>query len=223
MYKIQEHSIIIPEKIIYKYNELTEGAKQKAFENWNESRCEFLEHDELMQSLKTFAELFEFKIGRYELGGYSYNYIDWTPKNDNVAELWDYRLFNWVNKKADKLRSGKIYMKRDWNKRRTSKVLFEDYMDLTGMWSDSPLLNAVDDFLNRVKKCKLICKKFKSYTGFITDCIDSFIEFYNKSYEWFYSKECFEDYEAYLYIYNEDGSIYCAFDDEQLKNYIQWE
>lgn len=68
---------------VYNVNELNESAKERAHYDYLSNGFEHHWIDESIESVKTFCELFNVNITRYELTTYGYSYIDTDVVNNN--------------------------------------------------------------------------------------------------------------------------------------------
>lgn len=61
---------------IYKFNELSDSAKQRAISDWRNNGTEFPWFDEYMGSLKEFCKHFNVSIKDYSVSACSHSYVD---------------------------------------------------------------------------------------------------------------------------------------------------
>lgn len=72
---------------VYKFNELTEEAKQAACEEWRNSCTEYAWCGESHESIEAFCGKFGVSITDYSVGGFCYSYIETDATNDNFRGL----------------------------------------------------------------------------------------------------------------------------------------
>ena len=143
---------------IYKFNELSDSAKENAISNWR-NHGDYAWTDEWMDSLKTFCDLLGITIRDYSIGPYSHSYINWSYEPSYEFELTDIRglrLRTWlINNWMPYFKKGKYYSGFDkWvdgkyhYKHRYSKCQFDyDNCPLTGYVGDMALIQPVLDFI----------------------------------------------------------------------------
>lgn len=186
---------------VYKFNELTEDAKQKAIEKFrnNGIDTDFI-YDEAEKTVKEFHKLFRTKAdGRSWLDVYT-GHID-----DNIMNLKGLRLRTYIlNKFGHGLYKGKYFSL--WSKTeksykhykngypvlksRRSKVIVDNCCTLTGVCYDDSILQPIYDFIDNYKQKA----DYYSYMDFETLMNDCFSEL---------SKDIENEVEAM----NEDGEI----------------
>jgi len=185
---------------IYTIDELSDDAKQRAYEDSIES-FEYFLHGENMASLNAFAGIFNIKIKNYSYGGNN-SFIDWSFSgvDDEVVELKGFRLakYIWNNYRRD-LFKGKYFSlqsKKEFNphygvkygtyKSRHSKILLDNSCVLTGFYIDDDLLKPIYDFLN--KPCTHTDMEY-----LIQDCVNCWLSSVQSDYEDQMSIEAFYD------------------------------
>ena len=202
---------IVIETMAYEYNELSEKAKEKAFEDWvrNEGHIEVDQiNKEHQDTLNAFLWMFDIGIDYWvEKSAYDFNFI-WC---DNVADFSKnggaLRFARWAwNHIADKIRNGEYYglfyggtnLKHF---RRYSKNKRLNDLCLTGVYCDSDILKPIMD-------CLTYKKYFYSFKELMYACLDNFFKVWHKDLKYISSKDCFEKNYAKDYYYLEDGTYF---------------
>lgn len=208
------------EKNIYTFNELSESAKDKALENYQNNNDWFW-GDEALNTLKKFADMLNIRVGNYSIDAYGHSYINFSfpYSNNNIDELSNVRLLSylWNNYKSD-LYKGKYYTvksnKAVKHNRVTSKILrdgkiFNAYYSaitldnccpLTGVYFDDDILQPIFEFMDKPDN--------RTFEELINDCMDSFIESCIADIEYNDSMECFaESCKANNYEFDEYGNM----------------
>lgn len=197
---------------IYKFNELSEEAKQKAITHYRDHNDEIFWQDEILESLKT---LFKFcdgvKLEDWSLG-LNNSYISVSFSNDETEELTGKRAFAWVeNNLFYKLRykAGIKYQKErvwilDVVKHCTNpkgvfiyQIGYLKSCPFTGVCFD-------EDFIESLRNdIKNGCDLKTAFEGLAT----TYQKILNAEYDYQNSDEYIsENLEANEYEYNEDGN-----------------
>ena len=201
------------EKIkIYKFNELTDEAKEKAIEDYRNTDNYFF-GSENEASLKAFENIFPILIGRWSYGGDRGDGISFSMECD-IAELSGQRLATYIwNNYRDQIYKGKYYSSRAVPTGRTtppminykyrySKCTLEEGYNLTGYCADEYLLQPIFDFLKQPVSTM-------TFEDLMRECLDEWIDKCTKDVEYQYSDEYIEDtLEANEYEFYETGEIY---------------
>lgn len=191
---------------LYQYNELSEEAKEKAFNDFC-SNDYYHWNGENNKVLEWFKNTFDVKIIDWEYG--YQNYISWESEyTTDQDELTGKRLisFLWNNYKND-LFQGKYYSKTISTspyryKSRRSKILLEDGCP-TGYYLGSLII----DPMLAVLRGEKIQNNYTLYDC-LNDCLDAWIEGCRDDYEHYYSMENFKELsEANEWEYNENGEL----------------
>ena len=143
---------------IYKFEELDQKAKNRAYERWLENDP-YGWADEDRKTLKAFCEVFPVKVTDWSYDACSYhircrmNY-DYLPEAVPTLSGWRLATYIW-NNYGDELWKGKYYGKGRYengkyiHKFRHSKVILGNCCVLTGYCIDEDILEPVYDFLKR--------------------------------------------------------------------------
>lgn len=195
---------------IYKFEELSEQAKQTAIESYRQDiSYHFGYHwmDEWIDSLKTFSDMLGIVIKDYKFSPYCYSDIKWEYYAD--YEVVGLRLRTWIiNNWLPSLRKGNYYSKGKYvngmysYKYRHSNISFDYCCPLTGYFGDDTLIQPILDFVKN---------PIANYTirDVIEDCMDSFIKAVVSDMEYQDSDEYISEHIiANDYEFNEDGTIY---------------
>jgi hypothetical protein len=211
-------------KTIYRIDELSDEAKEKALNKWCENH-EYFSGDEIVGTLKAGAELFGFKLkdycvdytnsnGSYIREQFNYDY------EDEIFELTGKRLYSYlVGMTSDFLKplvyslhaNGKkkschfSYKYDECTKKRFSKVIKVNTIDdcpLTGCCYDYYFLKPLIDFLKEPNNST-------TFKDIFDDCVHELFVGAEKDYESELTIEYFEAHaEANEYEFYEDGTWY---------------
>lgn len=194
----------------YYFNELSEEAKQKAFEKDRNSILNDIYNDEFCATLEAFEKIFNISVYRWEVYPNYYTFDFHQKDGDNADEINDpLRLAAYVwNNYARYIKKGKFYSTagkyidgKYTCKFRHSRVMLEmDNCPLTGVCFDNDILAPIID-------CLEYKRFFHTYDDLITDCLNKFFETWRDCLEY---SESFEFYEgeaiANEWEYLEDGA-----------------
>jgi hypothetical protein len=194
---------------IYKYDELSDSAKEKARQWW--IGCESQDHawaKENRETLDVFCALFPVKVSDWEYG--YQNYINFSMTcNDEIETLSGWRLatYLWNNYRRDLYKgkyystSGKCIDGKYHYKSRHSRIILDNCCVLTGYCIDDDILKPIYDFLNRPDS--------QTFYDLMNDCLQSWVYACRDEYEHALSDESAEDaIRANEYEFTKDGSIY---------------
>lgn len=212
-------------KRVLTYDELSDSAKQKAFELWS-SEDNYHWSEENKDSLKTFAEGFRIKIKDWSYGGYSHSYIRWEWARDYAPcwfncpnwldeepgaptqDQWDeglsgVRLATWlINNHFDHLWEGKKYRTKNHVKR--SSFIFEPYYP-TGYDKDWSLYNPIREFIKSPDS--------RTLKELLDDCLNAWLRDCNSDWEDSNSEERFiEESKEQDTLFYENGKYYGSLD-----------
>lgn len=194
---------------LYKFNELSKSAKQKAIENYRNSD-NYFDYSDIEGSVKAVIELFNLKTGR------TWDDIRTSHIDDSILELKGIRLatYLWNNYKTE-LFKGKYFSL--WSKTeksykhykegypvlksRHSKVILNNDCTLTGVSFDNDILQPVYDFLKKPDVNTTFEDLIKDIENAISKC-------YRDTEEWINSDEYItETIEANDYEFTQDGKL----------------
>lgn len=203
----------------YSIDELSNEAKESAYEKWSNTDRYYWAGDEAEATLKEFCRLFDITLNRWEYNAYSHSYRFSIQNNtlcDNEKELSGIRLATYVwNNYAEYISKGKYYSlwsKTEKNERfptmgklksRHSKIMMEmDNCPLTGVCYDYYILQPIID-------CLTYKKTFSNYEELIDECLHNFFSACVKECEYHESMEYFiEEAQANGYEYDERGKAF---------------
>jgi hypothetical protein len=186
-------------KMVYKFDELSGDAKEKALEWARETDYPWL--DENKNSLDEFEKIFPVSVGRWEYGGCCWSYINFSMTcEDEISELSGLRLAKYLwNNYSDELYTRKRYSKGA--KFRYSRIILEADCVLTGYYMDEVILEPIYDFLKKPDG--------RTFQRLMKDCLDSWVSACNKDFEAYYDNESMEDFiRANEYEFDESGRFY---------------
>ena len=178
-------------RTIYTFDELSETAKEKAFEEWLKYAEYFFAHDNA-ESLKKFCEIFPVKVKDWEYG-YRYDISARFDIDPNAEELTGVRLQKYLwNNYGSLIYQGKYYSKGQYKdgkytyKQRRSKVLKQTDCVLSGYWIDYELLKPIYTFLDSRNPSG-------TFEDLLQDCLNSWLIACQKDYEHFFSYDNFQE------------------------------
>lgn len=180
------------EKTLYTIHELDERALEKALSDFCAS-SDYPWADENEGTLDVFTNIFPVRVRKWEYGGYSCPFIDFTMTcDDEIADLSGWRLatYIWNNYRHD-LYKGKYYSKGKYvngkytYKARYSKILLDSSCVLTGYCMDDEILAPIYEFLKKPDS--------RTFEDLMGDCLDAWVQACNEDYESYFSMENFID------------------------------
>lgn len=183
---------------VYRFNELTEKAQLKVWEN---SAIDFSDDyaGEYRETLHEFEKVFDIRVYDYRVGDSVYSpYFKYVRGNTAAdAPAGDpIRVARYVwNNFAPGILKGKYYSTRgEWidgkysYKHRYSKIMLEmDNCPLTGFCADCVILQPVID-------CLHYKKRFASYDALIKECLQAFFREWDAEIEYYNSFEHFQEW-----------------------------
>jgi hypothetical protein len=193
---------------VYKFNELSEAAKEKAHSEYL-SHINYFWMDENIETLKTFADNFNITIKNYEYDTHN-GFVSFSLNcDDNILELKGERLARYFwNNHFNEVFRGKYYGKlvedpKEKHGRRHvkrySKVMYEMNCP-TGYCIDYDILQPLYDFMHKPYDVDI--------ESLFDKCFDAWLKAVHSDLQWQESMEYFEDHaEANDYDFEEDGSI----------------
>lgn len=170
---------------LYKFNELSDTAKQFAIDRWRDTMDFSFSLDEIFQSLTEFASEFNVNIRNYELGYNSNIDARLSHIDDGILEVKGARLLAYLhNNYSDILFERKGYgeyeKKQNGNydyKRRSRINIVETTCPLTGVCFDEDILQPIRDFIRKPNK-------HTTLETLLKDCISSCEESADSAYEY---------------------------------------
>lgn len=189
----------ITEKI-YTLSELSDKARERAYRKWLDNYDYPFAYDN-RSVLRDFSDIFNLRVDHWEYDTSTYNYRFSTDNSGEVDELKGERLYKYImNNFWSKLYLPKIFYK-SYEKRRKSKVFFDNECVLTGYYLDDIILKPIYDFLEKPTD--------KTYYDLMDDCLDGFFKACRDDYETCCSEENFADEsEANEWEYRQNGDKY---------------
>ena len=202
---------------VYKFNELSKQAQQKAIVNFrsNGFLSDFYSHD-IINSAKKVIELFNLKTGN------KYSDIRTSHIDDNILQLSDVRLYKYIvnNYYSDlftpvyiktidkewhcKLFICKVRTGRDGNKYTQvySKTKKDNSCVLTGVCYDMDILQPIYDFLEKPSKGT-------TFEDLMNEIGEAISKTYSDAEEWTNSDKCItETIEVNEYEFTQDGRLF---------------
>lgn len=199
---------------LYKFEELSERAKQTAIEHHRNNNFEYFWADENRQTLEKFAEIFPIKVTNWSYGGRGEGVDFHFTCSDEIEELTGQRLatYIWNNYKTD-LFKGKYFHSQKfgltdhklnhrrvksrqittncpnmgkWSNSYYSAILLDSCCVLTGYCMDDEILNPIYNFLN--KPIENI-----SFRDLLESCFDCWVTACNNDIEYQNSDEYISD------------------------------
>lgn len=185
----------IIEVTLYKFSELSEKAKEKAWEHWLGDGWEFSWSSEYEKTLKEFEDRFPIKVTDWEISTCSHSYATMCFTDDNgleaisgvrlMAHLYTHHFHDLFKGKYYSVWS-KTHQNKHWRegghapwgdlKSRHSKVMFEPNMgSLSGFCADEDILDPIYEFLKKPYDI--------TYAKLMQECLDSWVEAYQDDME----------------------------------------
>ena len=198
------------ERKIFRYDELSEQAKEVATESMREKiSSAIIESDSVdyYNTLNEIEQIFGVKIYDWNVDEYnSYFRFEFThidEETENEPRL----LLRYLNTNVlPCIDNKKRYYSKTAKASRKSRILCNNSYDycLTGCWCD----NAIDNALNNIKQS--VKNKFNA-REFVNSILEGFFEQWRNDYEYAISDECIsEEIEANDYEFYENGRPYFA-------------
>lgn len=199
---------------LYKFNELSKDAKEKAINDWRNSDNYFY-FQEIEESVKSVIELFNLKTGR-TLDDIRTSHIDDCILELKGVRLYKYLINNYSNdlfkpkyiKLINGIKTGKQFIfkvhkdhKGEPYTQIYSKNFVSDCCTLTGICYDNDILQPVYDFLKKPESNTTFEDLIKDIENAISKC-------YRDTEEWINSDEyIIETIEANEYEFTQDGKL----------------
>lgn len=230
---------IIPQNPVkvYEYNELSDKAKEKAYEVWRDKQYNGWGYpfwDEFKTSMEKFAKFFNLKITDYDISDCHPSYIDFEVQ---VGQYWDYNenvewlkgirlykyLYNlmineWVepDSKFYKYKNGKHikFIDNGCSQKvyeKNGKVRYSNIFPEDGReeYYSLPFTGSfADDYYQVIIDFMKHPDTKTTYRGLMERAFNKLIKYYLKDEEYFYSEENFKETDATETVYYEDGSEY---------------
>jgi hypothetical protein len=206
---------------LYKFEELSEEAKEKAIEKWRNSGTDF-HGDEYRDTLKKFEESFPIKVKDWSIDPWGGSYINsYFTGDDDIKELSGIRLMKylWNNYQAKQFFSrGQRYqvhsrekisharirsekLKNGYYNSYYSAITLEAGCVLTGCGVDYDILNPIYKFLESPDN--------RTFESLLEECLESWRKSWEKEMEYQNSDEYIsEEIIANECDFTEDGEMY---------------
>ncbi len=196
---------------VYKYEELSKEAKERALNKFN-SEDTYPWYEENKEVLKAFSEIFPISIDGWEYGYHKYVDFSMECEYEEIEEFTGIRLvkYLWNNYKNDILK-GKYYSTKgyyDKNKKyhyryRYSKIILNYDCVLTGYYLDMEILDPIYKFLDMPNDTI-------TFKELIEECLTSWVNACDDDIRNYYTSESLEELsQDNEYEFLEDGTIFC--------------
>ena len=198
------------ERKIYRYDELSEQAKEVAIESMRDRISDIRiesDSDDYRNTLEMIERIFRVNIYDWRVDEYNsyfrFNFVGVDDDIENEPRL----LLRYLNTNVlPCIDNQKRYYSKTARVSRRSRILSNKSYDycLTGCWCD----DAVDNALNNINQS---VKKHFNAREFVNSILEGFFEQWRNDYEYSNSDECIaEDIEANNYEFYENGEPYFA-------------
>ena len=198
------------ERKIYRYDELSEQAKEVAIESMRDRISDIRiesDSDDYRNTLEMIERIFRVNIYDWRVDEYNsyfrFNFVGIDDDIENEPRL----LLRYLNTNVlPCIDNQKRYYSKTARVSRRSRILSNKSYDycLTGCWCD----DAVDNALNNINQS---VKKHFNAREFVNSILKGFFEQWRNDYEYSNSDECIaEDIEANNYEFYENGEPYFA-------------
>jgi hypothetical protein len=194
------------EVLIYNIDELSEKAKEKAFNKWlNDNMYPWNSDNE--KTLNTFAEIFPVRIKNWEYGYQNFINFDFIGAEE-YKEIKGIKLLKFLyNNYFEYLFKGRYYSLYSRTngkslKSRYSKIIFDNCCTLTGYWLDQDILQPIYDFLKKPNKCI-------TFYDLMKKCLNNWVKACKNDFESYNTEENFiEESQINEWEYTAEGNIY---------------
>lgn len=198
------------EAIAFRYEELSEEAKQKAYLAWLAGQDQSLYSDEFRETLSKFEEIFPVKVCDWEVDGYTFRHRFVIAGDDGIESVSGIRLAIYLwNNYARCITKGKYYSKTistspfQYISRHSKVITSMEDCPLTGVCWDYEILQPIID-------CLTYRKIYNDAEELFQDCLDNFFSAWQGQLEYESSQGFFEEEVAiHDCLYNKDGSPFC--------------
>jgi hypothetical protein len=185
---------------VYEINELSEKARRRAYNDWLENICDYDTYD-IERTLKSFCDLFGVNVYNWRFDECGYDFSFQTYKEEIIDNMKGERLFKYLMNNFWSSLFKKKTIWKNWEKRRTSNVMYDNCCVLTGVCYDEWILEPIYEFLKHPND--------NDFYDLIDECLNNFFKNCVKDYEYMTSEEYFvdsaEDNEIMFY---ENGAFY---------------
>lgn len=187
---------------VYSFDELSEGAKEKAIEDTRNFEAEY-RLDEIVDCMKSAMDKMGITIKDYSISIDGSGYINLSVVDDDLEGVRAYRYI--VNNFFSEVNKKKLYYK-EWEKRRKSNLDRKDWMDdcpFTGVCYDYGVKSAWEDFCAELKQGER-----PTVRDFLDELESHYLDMQAKEYYGYDEDAARELSEANEYEYLEDGTLY---------------
>ncbi len=201
---------------VYKFNELSEQAKEVAINNYrNNSDYNYIYSEEVTSSVKAVIELFNLKTGR-TYDDIRTGHIDAEYLELKGVRLYKYLVNNFYNdlfkpkyiKSINRKLTGKQFIfkvAKDYKGEEYTQIYSKNFKDnsgiLTGMMYDNEILQPVYDFLKKIESSTSLEDIYRDIEGAISKA-------YNDVEKWVNSEDFIsEEIEANEYEFTREGKM----------------
>lgn len=201
------------EAIAFRYEELSEEAKQKAYLAWLAGQDRSLCSDEFRNTLCKFEKNFPVKVCDWKVDDCTFYHRFVIDDDDGIENVSGIRLTTYLwNNYTHAITKGKYYSKTistspfQYISRRSKVMTSIEDCPLTGVCWDYEILQPIID-------CLTYKKIYNDAEELFQDCLDNFFGAWQGQLEYESSQEFFEEeVEANDWQYNADGSPFSVSD-----------
>lgn len=86
---------------IYKFDELSDGAKDRAIEDYRNKGYDYAWSEEARETMETFSRLHPITVTGWQYSPCDYNYVDFRINDENAEGLEGVRLYKWILHNVD--------------------------------------------------------------------------------------------------------------------------
>jgi hypothetical protein len=200
---------------LYKFNELSEKAKQTAINDYRNEQDNYIYYDEIIETVKKLIDLFNLKTGN------RYTDIRCSHIDDTILELSGVRLYKYImnnygkelftpkfKKCIDREVKSKSYICKvdtNWKGEKYTMLYYKHKTDnscvLTGVCYDDDILKPVYDFLSKPDKNT-------TFEDLISEIESAIKKTFDNTEQWLNSDEFItEEIENNGYDFTENGKV----------------
>lgn len=188
---------------IYEFNELSEKARERALEKYNNPEPEV----GIWEIIKEFEKHFYLKVESSDLERY-FRIHFYNDDDEGVSSIEGERLYKFIqNNFHNTLYKRKTYkierrIRRKWRER-ISKISYQETeCPFTGFWLDEFLLDPIREFMRKIEYGI-------TWEELVERCVSNLVENYKEYIEYLESEENFKDNcECNGWEFMEDGTMY---------------
>lgn len=188
---------------IYKFGELSEKAKERALEKYNNPEPEV----GIREIIKEFEKHFNLKVESSDLERY-FRIHFYNDDDECISSMEGERLYKYIqNNFHNTLYERKTYkierwIRRKWRKRMSKISYKETECPFTGLWLDEFLLDPIRDFMRKIEYGI-------TWEELVERCVSNLVKNYKEYIEYLESEENFKaDCECNGWEFMEDGTMY---------------